>query len=48
MVLITDVVKGSPAQQHKILPGDRLVSINGNPVSDVLDYRFYLCTLNHP
>ncbi len=43
MVLITDVVKGSPAQQHKILPGDRLVSINGNPVSDVLDYRFYLC-----
>ena len=43
MVLITDVVKGSPAERHGIRPGDYLVSVNGNGIADVLDYRFYLC-----
>ena len=43
MVLITEVEKGSPAERHGILPGDGLVSINGNGIADVLDYRFYLC-----
>ena len=41
--MITDVVKGSPAERHGIRPGDYLVSVNGNGIADVLDYRFYLC-----
>lgn len=43
MVRITDVIKGSLAQRHGICAGDELVSINGNAIADVLDYRFYLC-----
>ena len=43
MVLITAVERGSLAERHGILAGDRLVSINGNEIADVLDYRFYLC-----
>ena len=41
-VVITGVTGGSPAARKKIKPGDRLVSINGHAVEDVLDYRFYL------
>ncbi len=41
--MITDVVKGSQAERHGICPGDYLVSVNGNGIADVLDYRFYLC-----
>ena len=42
MVRITEVEQGSLAEKSKILVGDVLVSINDNPVRDVLDYRFYL------
>lgn len=42
MVIIKEVEPGSPAAQAGILPGDNLISINGNPIRDVLDYRFYL------
>lgn len=42
MVTITGVEKGSPAEKHKILPGDILISINGHDINDVLDYRFRL------
>ncbi len=42
MVKITDVEKGSYAEECEILPGDILVSVNGNEINDVLDYRFYL------
>ena len=42
VVKITDVEAASLAAKHKILPGDVLISINGNEISDVLDYRFYL------
>lgn len=41
MVAITGVEAGSRAQRAGILPGDGLVSINGHPIADVLDYRFY-------
>lgn len=41
-VIINSVDKGSPAETAGIIAGDVLVSINGNPVNDVLDYRFYL------
>lgn len=41
-VTITAVEKGSIAEKKRIHPGDRLVSVNGRPVIDVLDYRFFL------
>ena len=42
MVKITSVDKNSRADKHGIIAGDVLVSINGNEIIDVLDYRFYL------
>ncbi len=42
MVLITGVEKGSVAEKKGICAGDYLISINGNDISDVLDYRFYI------
>ena len=44
MVEITDVLKGSPAENSGIKPLDVLVSIDGNEIKDVLDYRFYLAS----
>ncbi len=40
-VIVKSVLKGSPAHKAGIKAGDKLVSINGNPIMDVLDYRFY-------
>ena len=42
MVKITEVESGSIAERCGILAGDILVSVDGNEISDVLDYRFYL------
>ncbi|MBQ4150545.1 MAG: DUF512 domain-containing protein [Clostridia bacterium] len=42
MVEITDVLEHSRAQKAGICKGDVLLSINGNGITDVLDYRFYL------
>lgn len=42
MVEITGVEKNSIAAKAHILAGDILVSINGNAITDVLDYRFYI------
>ncbi len=42
MVKITSVQKGSPADIADIRPGDYLININGHPISDVLDYRYYM------
>lgn len=41
-VTITAVESGSPAAKKRICAGDRLVSVNGKTIADVLDYRFYL------
>ena len=41
-VMISGVEKGSLAKKAGILPGEELVSINGNEILDVLDYRFYM------
>lgn len=38
--IINDIVPGSIAEELGLLAGDVVVSINGNPVEDVLDYRF--------
>ena len=41
-VKIADVEKGSVCAK-KIHGGDTLLSVNGNAIRDVLDYRFYTC-----
>ncbi len=40
-VIIKDIEKKSPASKAGIKAGDTLVSLNGNSIMDVLDYRFY-------
>ncbi len=42
MVKITGVENKSPAMKAGILPNDTLISVNGNDINDVLDYRFYI------
>ena len=41
MVTVQNVEKGSYAAKTGILPRDILVSVNGNDITDVLDYRYY-------
>ena len=41
-VRIPSVEPGSPARRARIHKGDTLISINGNAITDVLDYRFYM------
>ena len=41
-VRITSVELGSPARRARIHKGDTLISINGNAITDVLDYQFYM------
>lgn len=40
-VTISGIRKHSPAYRHGIRAGERLISLNGNQIMDVLDYRFY-------
>ena len=40
--VISSVEKNSPAEKAGILSGESIVSINGNVIKDVLDYRFYM------
>ena len=40
--VIKSVVKGSIAEELEIEPGDKLISIDGNEIKDVLDYRYYI------
>lgn len=42
MVEITEVYAHSRAAKAGVLAGDVLVAINGNAITDVIDYRFYL------
>ncbi len=42
MVRVSAVAPSSKAEQHGILAGDYIIEINGHPICDVLDYRFYL------
>ena len=43
MVCIKEVERFSTAEKAKLLPGDEIISINGNEIKDVLDYRYYIC-----
>ncbi len=38
---ILRVDPGSPAQKAGLLPGDRLLTVNGHTLRDVLDYKFH-------
>jgi len=38
---ITAIAQASPAAHSKLAVGDILFSINGHPINDILDYRFY-------
>lgn len=40
-VTISGVKKHSPAYRHGVRAGEKLLSLNGNQIMDVLDYRFY-------
>lgn len=40
-VVIAGVEKNSPADKNGIFAGETLISINGNEINDILDYRFY-------
>ncbi|MCL2420665.1 MAG: DUF512 domain-containing protein [Defluviitaleaceae bacterium] len=39
---ITDIETGSIAQELELQPGDKLLTINGQKIADVLDYRFII------
>lgn len=43
MVEITGVLKGSLSERQGIRTGDHLIAVNGNAITDILDYRYYLC-----
>ncbi len=38
---IKSVAPGSPAERAGIAPGDRLLAVGGNKITDVLDYMYY-------
>lgn len=42
MVTITNITANSPAHKKGIKSGDILISVNGNAVRDILDYRYYI------
>jgi len=39
--VITSIDHGSPAEKAGIAAGEKLISVNGKPIVDVLDYKFY-------
>ena len=41
MTVIRSVDPRSPAHRAGLRPGEKLLEVNGNPVADVLDYKFY-------
>lgn len=40
-VRIHQIKKGSLAEKKKLLSGDLIEKVNGNPINDILDYDFY-------
>ncbi len=40
--IISDIEDGSIAQELELEPGDELISINGTPIKDVLDYHYLI------
>ncbi len=40
-VTVSSTQNGGLAQKHGVEAGDKIISINGNEINDILDYRFY-------
>jgi len=40
-LLIESVLPGGIADELELLPGDRLLAINGHKLRDIIDYQFY-------
>lgn len=45
-ILITSVTNGSAAYKAGVREGDRLVSLNGHGIRDVIDYMYYAAEIN--
>lgn len=41
MVIVQDIIMGTPAHKAGVKARDKLLAINGHSISDVLDYRFF-------
>ena len=41
LTVIRSVDRGSPAQRAGVRPGETLTHVDGRPIVDVLDYKFY-------
>lgn len=41
MTVILSVDPGSPAQERGVRPGETLAAVNGHPIVDVLDYKYF-------
>ena len=39
---ISKVDPGSIGEELELEPGDRVLTINGNPVEDIFDYEYYV------
>jgi len=40
-LIVDRVMPGSIAQELEVEPGDRLISVNGHPMRDVIDYNYF-------
>jgi len=40
-LIVDRVMPGSIAEELEVEPGDRLISVNGHPLRDVIDYNYY-------
>jgi len=40
-LIVDKVMPGSIAQELEIEPGDMLISVNGNPLRDIIDYNYF-------
>jgi len=40
MLKIHSLTAGGLAERYNLQPGDKIIEINGNPVSDIIDYRY--------
>ena len=40
-LIVDSVMPGSIAEELEMEPGDRLVSVNGHPLRDVIDYNYF-------
>ncbi len=39
--IISEIVRGSIAEEMGLEPGDAIISINGNEIEDIFDYQYY-------